>query len=173
MDEKTKEKFEYVWKNTEILKVAERTLFTFGDTGLPYLFLARSLTKDTDTVVREGEVTVKRPLVIKPHPDHPIFEGFGEHEEELGMFLIQRLAYIPPYKYTHGSKKIYVSSESIGTIIGKLRRRLEREDNRLTALIRGTADMWEVSVMRYAAEMMIKSLPSNLTELKERGLLDQ
>ena len=172
MDEKMKEKFEYVWKNTEILKVAERTLFTFGDTGLPYLFIARSLTKGTDTVVREGEVTVKRPLVIKPHPDHPMFEGFGEYEEELGMFLIQRLAYIPPYKYTHGSKRIYISSESIEAMTGKLRRRLEREDNRLIALITGIADMWEVSVMKYAAEMMMKSLPSNLTELKERGFLD-
>lgn len=172
MEEKLKEKFEYVWKNTEVLKPAERTLFTFGDTGLPYVLVAKSLLREGDTVVREGEVITKRPLVLKPYANHPFFEGFGEHEEEMGLFLIQRLAYIPPYKYTHGSKKVYVASEPIEAVIAKLRGKLARKEDRLTALVRGIADMWEVSVIKYAAEMMMKSLPSNITELKEKGMLE-
>ena len=81
------------------------------------------------------------------------------------------MAYIPPYTYQNASKSFYISSDNIEETSARLSKRLDGEGNNLTAIIKTMMDMWEVSVMRYSIERMVKSLPSNITELKERGLL--
>lgn len=166
------DKFEKAWRKTRILRPVERKLFTFGDTRLPYFLVAESLVNKGDTVVREGEVVVQRPIIFTPRPGHPLFEGFGEKEEKAAGLIIQRLMYIPPYKYKNESHRLYVASEPLDEVVARFNQRLDREENRQTAIIQAIADMWEVAVMRFAAERMIKSIPSNLRELKERGFLE-
>ena len=171
-EREVREQFEYAWKNTKIIRHVERSLFTFGDSTLPYYIVAEAILNKNHTVVREGEVVVKRPMVYTPYADSPVFEGFGDKEKESAFFIIQRLAYIPPYKYQNDSKHIYVSPSPLDEAVQKLNQRLDSEDNRLVAIIKGAAEMWEVSVMRYAIERMVKSMPSNITELKEKGFLE-
>jgi hypothetical protein len=168
----TWEQFEKIWKETRILRHVDKALFTFGDSYLPYFLVARSVVNEGDTVIREGEVIVKKPVIITPTPGSPYFEGFGEHEKEASRFLISRLAYIPPYRYTNSSKGLEVCSESIDETVNKLGKRLDKEGKNLVAIIHGRSDHWEITIMRYSVERMIKSLPSNITELRERGFLD-
>lgn len=166
-----REKIEYVWNNTKILRNVEKNLFTFGDTVLPYFLIAELVKDKPSTFVKEGEVIIKRPLIYTPYQDTPHFKGFGEKEKEYSNFIIHRMAYIPPYTYQNASKSFYISSDNIEETSARLSKRLDGEGNNLTAIIKTMMDMWEVSVMRYSIERMVKSLPSNITELKERGLL--
>ncbi len=167
-----REKFEQAWTKTRILRAVERKLFTFGDTRMPYFLVAESLVNRGDTVVRRGEVVVERPLIYAPGPGHPLFEGFGPKGKKAAGIIVQRLMYIPPYKYKNTPHELYVTPDPLDRTVARLNERLDRDDNHLTAIIETLADTWEVSVMRFAAERMIKSLPANLREMKERGLLE-
>ncbi|MBI3990826.1 MAG: hypothetical protein HY350_01630, partial [Candidatus Omnitrophica bacterium] len=67
-ERETRERFEYAWENTRILRGVERGLYTFGDTTLPYFVVSEATLNNNHTVVREGEVIVKRPLIYTPNP---------------------------------------------------------------------------------------------------------
>ena len=166
-------KFEQAWGETEIIRSAHRTLFTFGDTRLPYIIVSESLVNKPDVVVREGEMVIKRPVIISADSGHPLFSGFGDKDKELAGFLFQRLAYIPPYQYENSAASLSVLSEPLEAVIDKLRKKLDRRDDSNTAILKALADTWEISIMKYALEKMVKSTPSNITELKERGFLGE
>ena len=72
-----REKIEYVWNNTKILRNVEKNLFTFGDTVLPYFLIAELVKDKPSTFVKEGEVIIKRPLIYTLYQDTPHFKGFG------------------------------------------------------------------------------------------------
>ncbi|MBA2123561.1 hypothetical protein B9J78_01255 [bacterium Unc6] len=165
------EKIEQVWKDTTIVKPSKRRLYTFSETRLPYILLAKSLVRDTDTVVRKGEVIVGRPILYRAGANHPLLEGFGDMNKTLNHFILSRLAYIPPYKYNNTMHCVKVISELQKDLIEKLSVQIDSEEDMLTAIIKGSPYMWEVSVMRYVIEMIANSLPSNITDLKEHGFL--
>lgn len=166
------EKFEQIWKQTKILRPVDRKLFTFGDTHLPYILVADSVVNRGDTVVREGEVVVKRPLIYAPRSGFPTFEGFSEKGERAAGMIIQRMMYIPPYEYKNSQHSLSVTPEPLNGVVVRLNEKLDRKEDNLTVIIKTMADMWEVSVMCFAAERMIESIPSNLKELQERGFLE-
>jgi len=166
-----KAKFEQAWGETEIIRSTKNTLFTFGDTRLSYIIVSESLINKPDVVVREGELVVQRPVIISPESGHPFFSGFGDKEQELAGFLIHRMAYIPPYRYENKAASMSVLSEPMEAVIEKIKKKLDKKSDSNTAILKALADMWEISVMKYAVERMVKSVPSNITELKERGFL--
>ena len=167
------DKFEEAWRKTKILRPVEKKLFTFGDTRLPYFLVAASLVNPGDTVVRKGIVVVDRPIIYAPSPGHPLFEGFGEKGEQVAGLVIQRLMRLPPYKYKNEAARLYVASDPLDRVVARLNQKLDRDNDHLCVIIQTLADMWEVSLMRYVAERMIKSIPSNLRELRERGFLGE
>jgi hypothetical protein len=172
MEQDLWQKIEEVWQQTKIVKSSKRKLYTFGETHLPYILLAKSFVRDVDTVVRKGEVVVGRPLLFGPNSNHPVLEGFGDIGQELRSYVLSRVAYIPPYKYSNGVHSVRIMSEIQENLIEKISKQLDAEEDILTGVIKGRPDFWEVSVMKYVAEMIVLSLPSNVRDLKEHGFLE-
>jgi hypothetical protein len=57
-------------------------------------------------------------------------------------------------------------------VAGRLNERIDREGNRLAAIIQGVDELWDVSLLKFIRELTEGSLRSNLAELGSRGLLD-
>ena len=174
MDADLEAKIERAWKATEILRHSQQLLFTFGDTELPYTVVSESQMSAGDTVVRRGEVMVKKPLILAPPwRRDAAFEGFTSEGEAGAQLLIHRLAYIPPYRYRNRAQSLSVTSGGLGETAERIRKQLDDGEDTAMAVIRGDAELWEVSVMRYCIEQMIQSTPHNIQELRERGLLGE
>jgi len=165
-------KIEHAWKKTEILRQSRQLLFTFGDTELPYYVLAESLMNAGDTVVRRGEVVVQKPMIVAPPWQRGAsVEGFSSEGEACVRLLVQRAAYIPPYRYRNQAQSMAVQAGGLSETAERIGKKLEEDDDRLVAVIKGDPDLWEVSVMRYCIERMVQSTPHNIQELRERGFL--
>jgi hypothetical protein len=68
-------------KYTQIVRPRVQPLAVFGDTQMPYVFLAESSVNAGDTVVRKGDVVVEKPAIILPS-NLPQFEGLESEEEK-------------------------------------------------------------------------------------------
>ena len=104
------------YETTHIIRERKYSLYTFGDTRLPYYFVSRSELDSKDTVVREGNVVVEKPQILLPGT-MGVFEGF-EFDEDMGVdendvqhLLIARKILLPSLKYTNHESNMEVLFE--------------------------------------------------------------
>ena len=109
-------------KKTEIVRPRVMPLHTNAATHLPYVCLSESAINAGDTVVRRGEVTVEKPVIVLPH-NMPQFEGF-DFEKEMHVnedlfksFLLVRGVQFPAMKYNNKSHSVDVYEGSLSKAI--------------------------------------------------------
>ncbi len=99
MSEFDKENFKEYWRRTEVIREYQRTLYTFGDMELPYVFVAEHSRFSDRTVVKKGVVMLQKPHILLPkYYGGPEFsEGFEHAEaipaEAVYLFRAMRLPY--------------------------------------------------------------------------------
>lgn len=167
------EQFRAAWESVKIARPVHYSLFTFGETVLPYYLVCGNTAPGTTVSVTKGEVRVKRPMIITPDSDRPEFQGFFEDREEEGFieFLLARTAQFSNLKLdnTRGEKRIV--SDSMEEAVAKLNRRLDDEDEDRVAVLTSPPEFAGIAALRYAAERVMESGPDNIQELRERGFL--
>jgi hypothetical protein len=165
--------FRTAWESVNIARPVHYSLFTFGETVLPYYLVCADSTPGATVSVTKGEVRIKRPMIITPDSDRPEFEGFFENSEEEGFaeFLLARTARFSNLKFdnTQGEKQIV--SDSLEEAVANLNRRLDDEEDDRIAVLTAPQEYAGVAVLRYAAERVMESGPDNIQELRERGFL--
>jgi hypothetical protein len=171
MSDANREKFKRYWEKTEIFREYARMLYTFGDTELPYVFLAQHPNFEDRTVVRKGLMSVKKPHILLPGSQQgPEFgEGFAEDEAlpEDAAYLIRGLR-LPYSKVTNRpAVKEEMEYGEVDQIAEQFDRRLEKARDRETGLLKGPAQAMEVSLMRYSLGLIIKSAPDNVEQFFE------
>jgi hypothetical protein len=166
--------FKRAQKDTVIHRERKSSLYTFGSTTLPYIFLAKSAINQEDTVKRSGEIKTDKPVIFTGE-NLPNFSGFGEeydeNEKEMRIIMGRQFKF-PGLNYHHAGSKLEVISKSIERVTDEYQNDLEKESNFRTALIAGPEDCWALSVLIYAAEMTQKSASSNLNDIMERKRLN-
>lgn len=165
-------------KQTEVLKLPRQTLATFGTTNVHYYLLTKpvyaELLEKEETVVREGRVSAERPRIVTPSYLARL-EGFGEHARKYLDIVISRYGpHVPGllYSYKNEPKELTIVSDGIDMVAGRLVEKIDREGDRLAAIIKGVDGLWDVSLLKFITELTEGSLRSNLTELGGRGLLE-
>ena len=171
------EKFKEFWRKTEVIREYGRTLYTFGDAKLPYVFAAEHPRFSDRAVVRKGSMLVQRPHILLPGYHGPDFaEGF-EHvhtfpSEAIYLFRAMGL----PYSKINNrpAAKEEIEYGALQCVLDKLDRQLEEQEDPETGLIKGVFDGAEVALMRYAFGLIVKSAPENVKEFfehlrKQRG----
>ena len=63
--------FRELWDAVRIERPVAYSLFTFGDSELPY-FLVMSQDDDSKVIIRQGKVTVSRARIITPDSMQPV-----------------------------------------------------------------------------------------------------
>lgn len=167
------EEFRSAWEAVNIARPVHYSLFTFGESELPYYLVCGDSTPGTTVSITKGEVRIKRPTIITPDSSRPEFQGFFEDREEEGFveFLLARTARFSNLKFdnTQGEKRIV--SDSMEEAVAKLNQRLDNEEEDRVAVLTAPPELAGIAVLRYAAERVMESGPDNIQELRERGFL--
>ncbi|MFO0917667.1 MAG: hypothetical protein U0872_05055 [Planctomycetaceae bacterium] len=167
------ERFRAAWDAVEIARPVSYSLFTFGESDLPYFLVLDPGRSGEQVSITQGEVKITRPMIITPDNIHPEFENFFDNadEEELAQFLLTRTASFSHLRLDNrrGAKRIV--SDSLEEAVAKLNRQLDADDEDRVAILTAPLPLAGLALFKYAAERVMKSAPDNITELRERGFL--
>jgi hypothetical protein len=167
-------------RHTEILRAPKQSLYTFGTTNIHYYLVTEPayselLNNISETVVREGRVIAERPKIVTPYYLSRL-EGFGSEArryfealiQEYGERSIQGLF----YTYRNEPKELNIVSDNIPLVVDKLNDEIDKRGDPLAAIIKGEDDLWDVSLMKFIFEITRSSVPHNLRQMGQRGLLN-
>ena len=158
-------------QTTRIVRRREHSLYTFGNTKLPYAFFAAS-DKANQAVVRKGNVLVERPQIMLPGTGAS-FEGFGNIDFDnaggsVSIFAaISRLIRLPSLRYIHDSaSKELIAKSAKGAADSAANDAEARGDSHL-AVLEGRDELFLYSLMLYVGEMVARSAGDNVSEYLE------
>lgn len=168
-------RFRAAWESVRIARPVEYSLFTFGESELPYFLVVDSRRPREPVQVTRGEVRITRPMIITPQTSRPEFENFFENPEFEGLidFLLSRTAAFQHLKLDNRHGAVDLISDSIEEIVAKLNHRLDRDEEDRVAILTAPHNLGGVALLRYAAERVWRSAPDNIQELRERGFLPE
>ncbi|MEQ9411717.1 MAG: hypothetical protein RIK87_28640 [Fuerstiella sp.] len=164
--------FRRMWDAVRIERRVPFSLFTFGDSDLPYFLVTPQ--KDEDTVrIRHGQITVSRAKIITPDNMRPEFRDFFEEHEEAGMaeFLMARSAAFSNLKLSNQRGREQIATDTVEEAVDRLNRQLDAEEEEHVAILSAPAALAGIALLKYASERIMESAPDNLNELRERGFL--
>jgi hypothetical protein len=166
-------------KNTEVLRPPKQSLATFGTTNVYYYLVTEPAYSElvesaAETVIREGRVIAERPKIVTPlYLSH--LEGFSPEAKRYLDSLIKAYGSHAPglyYTYKNEPKGLNIVSDSLLAVVAKLNRDIDKRGDPLASIIKGQDELWDVSLMKFIYEMTRSSLPDNLMQLENQGLLD-
>lgn len=167
-------------RRTEVLRHPRQHLNTFGITNIYYYLVTEpsytELSGDaTETVVREGRVVAERPKIVTPYYLSNL-EGFSGDAQRYFQHLIQQYGSQSPglfYSYRNEPKNLNIVADAWPTVVDRLNAEIDRKEDPLMSIIKGEDALWDVSLLRFIYEITARSVPGNLKQLNERGLLGQ
>lgn len=172
----SQDQFQYAMETTKVIHEPDRRIDTFGTTSFTFELLSEPLDSVGLVRIRRGEVDAQKPQLIKPTGLTDIeLDGFDpkvlrviEHFKEQGIDL----SFL---QYGFQFKRSTVSEELVHDQIEGVREKaLEAwrvSGNPSLAIIESVDDAWEVGVMKFTLEMIMKSQAINRFDFKRKGLL--
>lgn len=166
-------RFRAAWDAVKIVRGVSYSLFTFGETDLPYFLVLTGLNDERAIRVTQGEVKITRPLILTPDSLQPEFENFFENAEDnnLAQFVLARTASFSNLRLRNQSSSQRIVSDSLEQTVATLQKKLDQEDEDRVAILTAPAPLAGFAVLRYASERILQSMPENIQELREKGFL--
>ena len=172
----TRDDFDYAVENTHVLVAPEQQIATFGTTSFNFYLISELMDRVDQVRIRNGKIHAERPQILTPeHYCRLLLEGFGEKAERYADQLREHARNIAVLRYGFQFRKTDVSEQtlrdSIDTVINRTKRRVQSENEPLSAVIRGVDDAWEVCLLKFTIDMVEHSSGGNLGDFRKRGLL--
>lgn len=165
--------FRRLWDAVRIERGVPYSLFTFGDSDLPY-FLITPQTETEETVrIRQGRITVSRARIITPDSMRPEFRDFFEEHEDFGFadFLMARSAAFSNLKLKNQRGAEHIVTDTVEEAVDRLNSQLDSEEEDRVAILSAPHGLAGVALLKYATQRITDSASDNLNELRERGFL--
>ena len=166
-------RFRAAWQAVDVARSVPYSLFTFGESELPYYLIVDAKRAGEPVGLTQGEVKITRPLIVTADNARPELEGFFEDQEfgDAIDFLLTRTAAFKHLKLgnVHGPEQVV--SDSVEEVVARLNRQLDAEEEDRVAILTAPYGLGGLAVLRYAAERVMQSAPDNIQELRERGFL--
>lgn len=165
--------FRQLWQAVRIERPVRYSLFTFGDSELPYyLVVGKRRGEETVTVTR-GQIKITRPLIVTADDERPEFRNFFEDPEYEGLvdFLLARTAGFKHLRFDNTSARSEIVTDTVEEAVERLSDRLDAEEEDRVAVLSAPPGLGGVALVKYAAERVAASGPDNVQELRERGFL--
>ena len=165
--------FRELWDTVRIERPVHYSLFTFGDSDLPYFLVTPANEEDRTVSVRQGQVTISRPRIITADNIRPEFRNFFENTDETGAveFMLSRTAAFSNLKLSNHQGSEQIVTDTVAEAVDQLNRRLDSEEADHTAILSAPARLAGFALFKYASERVFSSAQDNLQELRERGFL--
>jgi hypothetical protein len=178
MPSSDEEKIRAAVQNTEILRLPKQNLSTFGTTNIHYYLVAEPayseiVKEPAETVIREGRVIAERPRLVTPYYLSRV-QGFSsEARRYFEMLLANHEPNAPGlfYAYRNEPKEFNIVSDAWTSVVQKLNADIDQKGDTLTSIIKGEDTLWDVSIMKFIYELTRHSIPDNVAQLGNRGLL--
>ena len=166
------QRFRAAWEAVSIVRGVHYSLFTFGETDLPYFLILSGPKEDQAISIVRGNVKIARPMIITPD-DRPEFEDFfsDSADNDLAQFILARTASFSNLKLRNQSGEKQFVSNSVEESIDRISRQLDLDDEDRVAILTAPAPLAGFAVLRYAAERIMQSVPDNIQQLREKGFL--
>jgi len=166
-------RFQQAWEAVQIARPVHYSLFTFGESDLPYFLVCGTRQASETVTITRGDVRITRPLIITPDNLRPEFRNFFENAEEgmLADFIMARTAAFSHLQFENEHGPARIVTDSVEEAVARLNRQLDSEEEDRVAILCAPAGLAGFAVFRYAAERVMKSAPDNIKELRERGFL--
>ena len=168
--------FTYALENTRVVLAPTQRLDTFGTSVFNYYLVTEAMDEVNLSRVREGQIHAERPQLLTPqNMARLLLEGFGDQGQRFAEQISGQAARFAFLKYgfrvSKSDLRSYEVHESLENVTGKLKDDLERKNEPLTALLTGVEDGWEVCLLKFMVDMIGTSLPGNMGDFRERGML--
>ena len=168
--------FQYAMETTRVIHEPDRRIDTFGATRFEFEILSEPMDQVGQVCIRRGEVEAQKPQLIKPDNFNEIeLEGFDpkvleviEHFREKGVDL-SFLQYGFQFKRSDVAKECV--SGCLESVSEKALEAVRVSGNPSLAIIQSVDDAWEVGIMKFTLDMIMKSQGINCFDFKRRGLL--
>jgi hypothetical protein len=172
----TPDQFQYAMEATEVLHEPARRIETFGSTRFEFEILSETMDKVGEICIRRGQVEAQKPQLIRPAGFNDIeLEGFDSRVLEVIDYFKGKGLDLSFLQYGFQFKRSEVSVETVHDRIESVCERalesVRRSGNPSLAVIHGVDEAWEVGIMRFTLEMIMKSRDINQFDFKRRGLL--
>ncbi len=171
---------QYALEMTKVLREPDHRIETFGETRFEYQLISELMDRTGEVRLRTGEVEALRPRIFRPETYRGIeLEGFDDgtrarFDEMVETYRSEgrNLAFL---QYGFQFKRGHVQEEIIHDSIDAVRERvledIRRTGNPARAVIEGVDDAWEVSILKFSFEMILRSHEINAFDFKRRGML--
>ncbi len=165
--------FHEAWSAVSIVRPVDYSLFTFGESVLPYFLVCGNQDGTDPLSVTQGDVRINRPMIVTPENSRPEFQNFFDSMEEEGIaqFLLARTATFSNLKFLNQSGKKQIVHDSMESAVEKIVKRLDDQEEDRIAVLTSPVHLAGVAVLKYAAERVFQSASDNIQELRERGFL--
>lgn len=165
--------FARLWNAVSIARPVHYSLFTFGESEMPYYLVVNSQSGSDLVTLAEGTVRVTRPLIITPDNAGPEFENFFDSDSvgQMASFLLSRQAAFSHLRFDNQERRGRQVSDSVEEMVAKLNRQLDAEEEDHVAILTAPHGLGGIAVFRYATERVMRSARDNIQELRERGFL--
>ena len=167
---------QYAIENTSVILAPQRRIETFGSTSFRFFLVSELMDQANQVRVRDGELHAERPMLLTPgHLKRMLLEGFGDRAEEFVDWLENHGKHFAVLKYGFQFRKTNVTESvvhsSLDDVVARLREKVERSEDALSAIIQGVDEGWEVSLLKFASDLIQESAGENLGDFRQRGLL--
>ena len=165
-------------QKTRVARKPLQHLATFGTTIINYYVITEPIYSDIDelkkeTVVRTGRVNSEKPQIVTPTYALNL-KGFSSEAYKYLEFISNKFGVNSPgvlYQYKNEPGKINILNGSVEEVSNNIIKELNTKKDKLTAVIVGVDELWDVSLQKFIHDFTSESLVSNINEFNSRGLL--
>jgi hypothetical protein len=170
----------YALETTRVLREPDRRIQTFGETRFEFQLISELMDRTGEVRIRTGEVEAQRPRILRPESFREIeFDGFNpsaraRFDEMLDKYRAEGrdLAFLQyGFQFRRGLVNEEIVHETIDVVRDRVLEDIRRSGNPSLAVIEGVDDAWEISILKFSFEMIMRSHEINAFDLKRRGLI--
>jgi len=172
--------FHYALETTKVLHEPDRRIDTFGETRFEFQLISELMDQVGQVRIRTGEVEAMRPRILRPEPYRDVeLDGFDPAMREKFERMVEQfrsqgkdLAFLQyGFQFRRGEVREEIIHESIDNVRDRVMEDIRRSGNPSLAIIEGVDDAWEISILKFSFEMILRSHEINAFDFKRRGLI--
>jgi hypothetical protein len=171
---------QYALESTRVLREPDRRIDTFGETRFEFQLISELMDRTGEVRIRTGEIEAMRPRIFKPEPYREIeLEGFDPSARARLDALVEKfrsegrdLAFLQyGFNFRRGQVQEEIIHDSMDAVRDRVMEDIRRTGNPARAVIEGVDDAWEISLIKFTFDMIMRSREINAFDFKRKGLL--
>jgi hypothetical protein len=170
----------YALEITQVLHEPDRRIDTFGETRFEVQLISELMDRTGEIRIRTGEVEAMRPRILRPSAYREVdLEGFDPSARSRFDKLVEKLeaegkdlAFLQyGFQFKRGQVHEEIIHDSMEAVRERVMEDIRRTGNPSRAIIEGVDDAWEISILKFSFEMILRSREINAFDFKRRGLM--